>query len=286
MRNLTDAQKKFQLIKFKVLENDLQEIFESLSNLDFEIILIKGWAAALSYPARSERQFTDFDLMVEPARYASALKALKTIPKGYLVDLHNGARRHDTQSFRDLYAHSQTAVCGRTIIRIPRPEDHLRILCVHWLTDGGAYKERLWDIFYAVANRPADFDWERLLNVVSPTRRLWIVYTIGLAHKYLGLDLENTPIAAEAKKIPLWICRTIEREWASETKLRPLPNPLRNFREFIKQTGRRLPPNPIHATVQSGGEFDEGWRAVYQLRNIVERSQESLARELRKFLEK
>lgn len=285
---IAESSKKFRRLKFKVYEKELQENFKCLTDAGFEVIAIKGWAAALAYPEPFERQSVDFDLMVEPTVYGDALEVLRKIrqevslPKNYPVDLHAGARRHDTLSFADLLAESLVVKCGQTNIRIPRPEDHLRILCVHWLTDGGAHREKLLDIYYAVKNRKNDFDWERLLGVVSPTRRRWITCTIGLAHKYLGLEIRDTPIAPEAVAIPDWICRTVEREWASRVRLQPLPNFFRRRGEFIEQVGKRLPPNPIHATVQSEGEFDDGSRIKYQLKNIFERSLGTIRREWRK----
>ena len=71
------------------------------------------------------------------------------------------------------------------------PEDELRVLCLRWLNDGGAYKERLWDIYYAVANQPPDFDWDQCRDSVSATGRRWIVTAIAITRKYLSLEVEG-----------------------------------------------------------------------------------------------
>jgi hypothetical protein len=138
--------------------------------------------------------------------------------------------------------------------------------------DGGARKDRLWDIYYAVKNRRVSFDWDRCLRVVGERRRKWTVVTIGLAHKYLGLTLEDTPIAGEAKDIPKWLINSLEAEWGSDVRLTPIGHNLRDGKMLLKQIIKRIPPNPIQATVDMEGAFDNRPRIFYQIGDTVYRS--------------
>jgi hypothetical protein len=221
----------------------------------------------------------DTEVCVAPNDYRQAEKILTSAEGGeLLVDLHEGLRRLDTLEWSDLFENTKLVRLQETDVRVLRPEDHLRILCVHWLNDGGAYRERLWDIFYAVENRPADFDWDRCLNAVGRKRRKWIVCAIGLAQKYLELDLTDMPIAAEAEKIPKWVVETIEKEWADENRLERLQDYISEPKEFFRQLKKRFPPNAIQATVEINGEFDDKPRIFYQLGNMFLRIKPSLQR--------
>jgi hypothetical protein len=145
------------------------------------------------------------------------------------------------------------------------------VLCVHWLTDGASNKDRLWDIYYAVENRPPGFDWDRFLNVVDQRRRRWLACAIGLAHRYLGLDLVGTPIEQEAKDIPAWLIKTVEKEWESDKPFWPLFSSLHDPKLFFAQIKKRMPPNPVTATVLVNGSFDTKTRIFYQIGTIFVR---------------
>lgn len=134
------------------------------------------------------------------------------------------------------------------------------VLCVHWLTDGGEHREKLWDIYYAVENRPADFDWERCLDAVGETRKKWIICCIVLANRYLGLNLDGIPLTEESREIPQWLLETIEKEWKSDLRLKSLEYCLSDKKQLFSQIKKRSPPNPIQATVEMEEEFDHGWR--------------------------
>jgi hypothetical protein len=261
------------LFRWKIQEQKIKKAFEIFRGQGIEPILIKGWAAAEFYPRKFERMFLDIDLCVAPEQFSKAKELAEAEEvKKLNVDLHRGLRHLDTVAWEDLSAHSRMLPLGDAQIRVLRPEDHLRILCVHWLNDGGANKERLLDIFYAVENRPHDFDWNRCLGVVSEKRRSWIVCAIGLAQRFYGLALEDTPIAAEASNIPVWILRAIEKEWKSNVRLKPLLSGLGDSKEFMRQLRKRLPPNPIQATIEMEGSFAGRRRIFYQIGTFLVRS--------------
>ena len=263
----------------RLAEVSITNAFVKLRAAQIEPILIKGWVISQSYPEDHSREFVDVDICVNPLQYQKAKDILeKNVVNFMPVDLHKGLRHLDSASWEDLFDNSRLIQIEENSIRVLRPEDHLRVLCTHWLNDGGANKERLWDIYYAVKNRPYDFDWERCLNIVGKKRRKWIICTLGLAHKYLGLDLTDTPIAKESTEIPKWIINTVEHEWESKIKLKPLEICLQNKKELFEQIKKRFPPNPIQATVELEGEFDNTPRIFYQVGDIFYRIPSSLRR--------
>jgi len=250
----------------------LEEVWREFQNAGFEPILIKGWAAARLYPKPFRRQYVDIDLAIAPRKYEEAVAFSRASRFSAAIDLHKGLRHLDTLDFEDLFSNSVLKKCGDTNIRILREEDHLRVLSVHWLNDGGAYKEKLWDIYHAVANRSASFDWERCLMSVNPKRRRWIACAIGLAHLYLGLEIGDTPVAREAKDIPRWLVKAVEKEWKDEVKLTEFYFSQYKRPEFWQQLRKRLRPNPIQATIELEGKFDETPRFFYQCANVLTRS--------------
>lgn len=279
MKAFDDRKNDFywKLLERRAQEKRIERIFRALNAAGIESLLIKGWAAARNYPQPFERLSVDVDAAVKPSDFQKSEKLLKEKQiNGF--DLHEGLRHLDKLDWEDLYAAAETVEIGGAPVKIPCAEDHLRILCVHWLGDGGANRERLWDIYYAVENRPARFDWTRCLDAAGEKRRKWIVCTIALTEKYLGLDLSGTPLAAETKRLPAWLIETVEREWRRGVRLKPLQNCLRNRAELLEQIKLRIPPNPIQATVDVEGAFDDRFRLPHQMGSILKRIIPSISR--------
>jgi hypothetical protein len=270
---------RFYLVKKRHAENLILHAFRVFRSHGIEPVLIKGWAAARNYPESKPRFWGDVDLAVGDGDYTRALALVTGADaqaKG--VDLHYELRALDTLPWETLFSNSELVQLDAEQVRILRAEDHLRVLCVHWLINGGEARERLWDIAYAVQNRPVDFDWSKCLDVVSTTRRKWIIYTIGLAHVYLGLKVDNLPFKAELVSLPSWLIGCVEKEWASGVMTAPLQTLFRSPRGFFQQLRKRIPPNPIQATVNCEGEFDDSPRLRYQVRDTFNRMLPSIRR--------
>ena len=272
-----DDDSRWRILLTAKLENDAAKAFELFRERGIEPLLIKGWAAARNYPKENTRFYSDVDLAVSVADFDLANEILKSeTGRKVNVDLHRGLRHLDTKPWTDLFSASKEIELSGAIIRIPSDEDHLRIMAVHWLTDGGAPKERLWDIYYAVQNRPETFDWDRCLNSVSQVRQGWVIAAISLAHKYLDLEIEELPFAEQARNLPAWLVSAVEKEWRSGVPLRSLHIHLNKPGDLFKQIRKRIPPNPIQATIEMEGPLDNGVRLGYQIRSIVKRALPSI----------
>ncbi len=263
---------KWNVLQVKLQGMNACKAFDFFRDGGFEPILIKGYAAAILYPSDVGRSSVDIDLCFDPIQFENAKSFYEKNPNtGVNVDFHKGFRHLDALSWEELFARSQLIEFEGKPIRVLCPEDHFRVLAVHWLTDGGENKGRLRDIYYGVVNRPTDFDWDKCLHVVSERRRQWIVYTVGLAHYFLDLDLRGLPFEQQAKELPKWLIREVKRQWDLDIPIVPLSATLHDRGKFWKQLKKRIPPNPIHATIAMEGSLDAKLRFHYQIGNFFQR---------------
>ena len=268
---LKDDEIRWYMLEKKRKEISVGEIFKILRSLQIEPILIKGLASALLYPSDVPRYFADTDLAVSSIDYSRIAEFRGSrLLSDLNVDFHHELRQLDSVPWEDLYSNSITVDFNGTDVRILRSEDHLRVICVHWLTDGGAREDRLWDVFYAVQNRPHSFDWKRCLDIVSATRRQWIITALGIAHYYLQLPIEDLPFSREIGPPPAWIQRCLESEWKSGTRMTDIPSFRLAPTSFFKQIAKRIPPNPISATIECEGRFGNYLPVKYQFRRFIE----------------
>lgn len=274
---LVDDRQKWQVISYKVYERKLVDLYRRLRELELDPILIKGWAAGLLYPAGWHRPPGDFDLVFDPASLKSA-SDLSFELAGFPVDIHKGMRKLDTVAFEQLYSNSRRLELEDVRIRILRPEDHLRVLCVHWLVDGGERKDRLYDIYWAVTNRGEEFNWEECLGPVSERRRRWIICTIGLAHRYLDLDISGLPFENQALDLPSWLTRSVEKNWNKGVPHVPIHWTLKDPKALKDQIRKRFPPDELMATVEMEGDFDSLTRLHYRVAYLFRQAGPSLVR--------
>jgi len=272
LRMVDASVSNWNLLQAQVQKRRVTATFEAFRANRIEPILIKGWAAARYYPNLSLRRPGDIDIAVNPDEFTTAQEVVSRRDFSNVnIDLHSGLRHLDSVAWPVLFERSILCDLNNTKIRVLCDEDHLRLLSVHWLVDGGRYKDKLWDIFYAVENRRPDFDWERCLDVVSPIRRRWVICAIAIAHAYLGLNISGLPFESEANNIPAWIKECLEKEWKQSYHFEPILTSTHDSRLLVHQIFRRLPPNPIRATIEAEGDLYGNRRAIYQTKVIARR---------------
>lgn len=280
--SLPETDPRWNVLERKVQRTNAARAFTLFEAAGIEAILIKGVAVAEYYPENVARRSADMDLAVDPADHARAAAiAAAAIQEGLAIDLHCGLRHLDPRPWRDLYEGSLMVCTDNGNYRVLRPEDHLRVLAVHWLNDGGIYLERLWDFYYLITNRADDFNWDRVTTGLSSDRNRWVECVLGLCARYCALDLFGTPFHDAEKQVPEWLARFVENAWTEPEHPIPLWLVVRQPSEFVRQLRMRLNPNPIRATVEMEGSLDSRSRLYYKAGNLLQRVLPSLRRNAR-----
>ncbi len=269
VRPLSD-EAKLRLLRHGVAESQIGSVFRIFHDAGLDPILIKGWAAARYYPSPEDRSLGDIDLAFADSEYDAAV-AVRNVNSLTRTDLHRELRHLDTESWAELHLRSFQCDCAGEPVRILAPEDHLRVICVHWLNDGGAYRERLDDIANLVISTRRSFNWDRCFAPVSATRRRWIMTAVAIAARYTGRDLSFVPFSERFEQVPAWIDVSLRREWESGYRLVPLHFVLTDPGALWRQLRKWFPPNPLQATIELEGELDDAARWPYQLRNLWQR---------------
>lgn len=236
-----------------------------------EPVVVKGWSIARFYDANVHRLSTDIDLAVDPAAEVSARTALaRGSAMNATIDLHLGLRQLDQLSWKDIYARTYIVDLDDVPIRVLADEDNLRVTAVHWLTDGGVNRERLWDIYYLVKNRKEGFDWERCLESNGPTRKTWVIAAIATARDHLDLDVSSLPDEVRQFALPSWYKKTLEREWHRGPYVRRvMSSVITRPKLLLEQLNRRFPPNRIAATIDTETPIDNSSRVPAQVKSLI-----------------
>jgi hypothetical protein len=273
-----------QTLRAAVRECELESLFALLGAAGVDALLVKGWAAGRAYPEQGLRPTGDIDLYVRPAQYAAACDVLSS-PEGrrFWVDLHDGFGELCDDDADELYRRSRVVELGGSRVRLPGEEDHLRLLCFHLLRHGAWRPLWLCDVAVAVESRGEDFDWGRLFGGGRRGAN-WVLSALGLAQSLLGANVEGTPAARAAERLPGWLVPCVTRRWASPYATEQAPHRhhapmsayLRRPRGLLKDLRRRW-PGPVEATVAARVRFDSLPRWPFQLANCLTRAAHFLA---------
>jgi Uncharacterised nucleotidyltransferase len=253
----------------------IKRVVGHLNSAGLDCVLMKGWSVARFYPEPGLRHYSDVDLCFAPNKVRDARQSLKSLgPLELYVDVHSGLGRHEKLSWSDIVGRAETVDLDGVIVRVLGAEDHLRLLCLHWLRHDAWNPIGLCDIAAALSARPSDFDWSIALGA-DKKHADWMACALGLANQLLGADIDGTPIAERAQRLPSWLIAAVLDQW--ETCLNPnyRDMALKEIGPFLRSPGRLVKElrtrwhYPIRATMEVRGSFDESSRAPYQLAAIL-----------------
>jgi hypothetical protein len=275
-----DAYRLYSLLAV-VYEREVAGLFKLLRSHGIEPVLVKGWAISRHYAEPEARPCGDVDICVSEEQYEAAQTILKgRTAAAHHADLHKGFRHLDNRSFDELLARSELLELEGEPIRVLSAEDHLRVLCYHFLREGGWRPLWLCDISVALETRPPGFAWDVCLGGRGPVGD-WIACTLGLASRLLGADLEGVPRAVREAKLPQWLLHSILREWEvrsmSQRHRAPMAGAISCPLHTLKSLHHHW-PTPVEATVSLGASFTELPRLPFQVGNILTRAAALLAR--------
>ena len=257
-------------------ERSLKKVIPLLRSFGVEPVVVKGWAIARHYPEPGLRPYSDLDLCLLPDQYASAQKALKSADtQGGIVDLHQGFGKFYDRHADEIFERSCLVKLGDLDVRVLSAEDDLRFLCMHMLRHGAVRPFWLCDIAALLENRGKDFDWDRCLGD-SRRQADWVACAIGLAHQLLGAEIAGMPLARRAQELPRWLMPTVLREWGIPFYMPAqvallLRHPVARFRTLLEELPQHW-PNPIEATVNLKGSFNNLPRLPFQVGHIFSRT--------------
>jgi len=259
----------------------LKRVLQEFREAGIEPVLVKGWNVARLYRETGLRHYFDVDLCVRQDCYAQAKRLVASLgAEGLYVDLHDELDHLDVMKWDQFFSHSQLLRLGETEVRVPCAEDHLRILCIHWLRHGAWRPAGLCDIAAALEARPDDFDWQRCLGA-DPIRADWVDCAIELARELLGAEMTSgfegpsadTParVSARRQNLPRWLVPAVLRKWGGSVSpnyrvpdLAALLSRDGGRKRFAEYLYGRL-DQPVRATVALHGGFNNWPRLPYQL---------------------
>lgn len=251
-----------QALDTRLQQREIVRLWEKLRKEGVESLLVKGWATARVYPEAGMRASGDIDLLIRPADKLAAGRALGEgiVDENHPVwDIKTRVPALYRLSAATLFERQTRVMLDETEIATLSAEDHLRILCLHFLKHGAWRPLWLCDIAAALEFRPPNFHWETCLGD-DPRTADSVACALGLAHQILGAFVDETPVEPRAKQLPRWLVPAVLKVWNTPQVDQNQPNP------FLKDTLRERKgvfqalikrwPNPIQAAMERETSLD------------------------------
>lgn len=230
-----------------VHEDQLRRLLLRLRAAGVEPILCKGWSMARLYAESGLRPYGDHDFCVAGDQMAKAKAVLAELAGRHgVADLHDGIPDLRDRRWRSIWTRSREVLLDDVAVRVLGPEDHLRLLCIHFWRHGALRPLWLCDVAVCLESLPESFDWDYCLHG-SAACADWIRCVLGLARKLLGARLTRPDCPLNTKDIPDWIAPAVLWRWSYGMDLPPFARHLRQLSSLPRAAFYRW-FNPIRAS--------------------------------------
>ena len=222
-----------------------------------------------------------------------------------------------TDSWLEIFNRSQLVDLDEVKVRVLCPEDHLRILAVHFLRSGALRPHGLCDIALilergkkangqrgkskeqsAKTDTPNEnFDWKICFGD-DPVQANWVACAVGLAEALLGAEVRGQILPSNLRfstsdlrplisdldspvSVPRWLAPAVLRQWGRTREhfaAQIAPRPSSSVNFFNRCAGLYARwENPVRATARVNGRFNDRPRLPYQLLESILRLPEVFA---------
>lgn len=232
-------------LQHAVMEQRIIDAVTALRASGIDPILIKGWDCARLYPSPGMRPFGDVDLWPDPADTDRAYTIVDTLAPGPVIDLlHLEAEGPEEHAMR---SRTRTAMLRDTPIRVLAPEDHLRLLAIHFVKHGGWRPIWLADLAALIETHGDRFDWDACLPA-DRIRREWVQCAIAIAGAMLGAKTGHAPLGRFETSIPGWITDSVRIAWGKPNPSSLPALPSRRHPIALAKVAATRWPTPLEVT--------------------------------------
>lgn len=274
-------------------EASLDETVARLNLAGVTPLLFKGLAAARAYAGTWVRPCGDFDLMVRASELDAARRTLLAICDPSASEPHRGQFRRPSSglapwavdlhaSLDPLYATSIDAIFARarpieglsSRVLQPCPEDHLRLVILHFLKHGGCRPLWLCDVAALTEQAEPDFDWRSVLTA-DRRRAGWVQAVIAAAGELL--DSRTPDVAGFEAPSPRWFVRAILKHWEDPDPARFTARRLALIRAPAEWFRSRW-IGPIRSALVSGANADTPAPLAWQVNRFAKAAGKAMRR--------